>query len=215
VLFYATDYPEAGKAVAKLITASGLFQFIRRRPEHCPHRSAYGARTADAESPALGGLSVSTRVMCSWPDSSAHCAAWGSCLTRPTGPPGVSSPRARTDRASRVVRVMDHAVDDRDVVLGSPSPPGGRSPWARRTLQPESIGMVGNHSARFYSHVLPRKINTIIFSRHYINSVTSVGRGFHKRSISYSRLIIGKASHIEIFQEHADKSSWDVIPHDA
>jgi hypothetical protein len=40
-------------------------------------------------------------------------------------------------------------------------------------------------------------------------------RVFFKRPISPSRLIIGKASHIEIFQEHAGKSSWDVIPHDA
>ena len=31
VLFYATDYPEAGKAVAKLITASGFDPGQRRR----------------------------------------------------------------------------------------------------------------------------------------------------------------------------------------
>jgi hypothetical protein len=53
------------------------------------------------------------------------------------------------------------------------------------------------------------------FVSHYINLAMSVGRSFYKMAISSSRLIIGKASHIERFQEHAGKSGWDVIPHDA
>jgi hypothetical protein len=32
---------------------------------------------------------------------------------------------------------------------------------------------------------------------------------------SFAITRVGKASHIERFQEHAGKSSWDVIPHDA
>lgn len=42
-----------------------------------------------------------------------------------------------------------------------------------------------------------------------------LGLRFYERTISSSRLIIGNASHIERFQEHAGKLSGDVILHDA
>src|SRR5215469_11939355 len=65
----------------------------------------------------------------------------------------------------------------------------------------------------FQCEDLPSKITTIILSRHQLGN--QCWAKIIQKDISSSRLIIGKASHIERFQGHAGKSIWDVIPHDA
>ena len=113
---------------------------------------------------------------------------------------------------------MDHAVDDRGLVVAHRD---HEAPRRQLTIgQMEFAAGADRHRREpfcallFKREALPTKIKSNFVSALHQLSNECRAKILQKDNIS-SRLIIGKASHIERFQEHAGKSSWDVIPHDA